>query len=45
MPIFNRAADLPDEITLWRQDLHDPELRYDVLRTGDILAETLKPSG
>jgi metal-dependent amidase/aminoacylase/carboxypeptidase family protein len=31
MPIINRAADLHDEITAWRRDLHENlELDYDV---------------
>jgi amidohydrolase len=46
MPILNRAADLQDEITAWRQDLHEnPELNYDVHRTAGIVAEKLKAFG
>jgi hippurate hydrolase len=46
MPIINRVADLADEITLWRRDLHEnPELGYDVHRTAGIVAEKLKAFG
>ena len=46
MPIINRVADLTDEITLWRRDLHEnPELQYDVHRTAGIVAEKLKTFG
>jgi hippurate hydrolase len=40
MPIINHVADLADEITLWRRDLHEnPELPYDVHRTAGVVAE------
>jgi len=43
MPIVNRVADLHDEITAWRRDLHaHPELLYDVHRTAAAVAEKLK---
>jgi amidohydrolase len=46
MPIINRVADLADEITLWRRDLHEnPELLYDVHRTAGVVAEKLKAFG
>jgi hippurate hydrolase len=46
MPIINRIADLADEITLWRRDVHEnPELGYDVHRTAGIVAEKLKAFG
>jgi amidohydrolase len=46
MPIINRVADLADEITLWRRDLHEnPELQYDVHRTAGIVAEKLSAFG
>src|SRR5262249_39159412 len=46
MPIINRVADLADEITLWRRDLHEnPELGYDVHRTARIVAEKLRAFG
>jgi metal-dependent amidase/aminoacylase/carboxypeptidase family protein len=46
MPIINRVADLADEITLWRRDMHEnPELQYDVHRAASIVAEKLKAFG
>ena len=46
MPIVNRIADLHDEITAWRRDLHaHPELQYDVHRTAASVAEKLKAFG
>jgi amidohydrolase len=46
MPIINRVADLAEEITLWRRDMHaNPELQYDVHRTAGIVAEKLKAFG
>jgi amidohydrolase len=46
MPIINRAAELQDEITVWRHDLHaHPELNYDVHRTAGIVAGKLKDFG
>ncbi|MEA2950758.1 MAG: hypothetical protein QOJ96_278 [Alphaproteobacteria bacterium] len=46
MPIVNRVADLHDEITGWRRDLHaHPELLYDVHRTAASVAEKLKAFG
>jgi hippurate hydrolase len=46
MPIINRVANLAEEITLWRRDLHEnPELGYDVHRTASIVAEKLKAFG
>ena len=37
MPIVNRVADLHDEITGWRRDLHaHPELQYDVHRQRPV---------
>jgi amidohydrolase len=46
MPIVNRVADLHDEITAWRRDLHaHPELLYDVHRTAASVAEKLKAFG
>src|SRR5205823_13729097 len=46
MPIVNRIADLHDEITAWRRDLHaHPELLYDVHRTAASVAEKLKAFG
>jgi amidohydrolase len=46
MPIVNRVADLHDEITAWRRDLHaHPELQYDVHRTAGVVSEKLKSFG
>lgn len=46
MPIVNRVADLHDEITAWRRDLHaHPELQYDVHRTAASVADKLKNFG
>jgi len=46
MPIINRVADLHQEITAWRRDLHaNPELRYDVHRTAASVADKLKSFG
>jgi metal-dependent amidase/aminoacylase/carboxypeptidase family protein len=46
MPIINRVADLADEITLWRRDMHEnPELQYDVHRAAGIVTEKLKAFG
>jgi amidohydrolase len=46
MPIVNRVADLHQEITAWRRDLHaHPELRYDVHRTAASVADRLKSFG
>jgi len=46
MPIINRIADLHDEVTEWRRDLHEnPELQYDVHRTAGIVADKLRAFG
>jgi amidohydrolase len=46
MPIVNRIADLHDEITAWRRDIHaHPELRYDVHRTAASVVDKLKSFG
>src|SRR2546423_14985234 len=46
MPIVNRIADLHEEITAWRRDLHAyPELLYDVHRTAASVAEKLTAFG
>ena len=46
MPIVNRVADLHDEITTWRRDLHaHPEAQYDVHRTAGAVSEKLKSFG
>ena len=46
MPVVNRFADLHDEITAWRRDIHQhPELDFDVHRTAGIVAEKLRAFG
>ncbi len=46
MPIVNRIADLHEEVTAWRRDLHaHPELLYDVHHTAASVAEKLKSFG
>jgi len=46
MPIVNRIADLHNEITAWRRDIHaHPELMFDVHRTAASVAEKLKAFG
>ena len=46
MPIVNRVADLQNEISAWRRDLHaHPELQYDVHRTAGAISEKLKSFG
>ncbi len=46
MPIINRIADLHDEVTEWRRDLHEnPELMFDVHRTAGIVADKLRAFG
>jgi amidohydrolase len=46
MPVINRAADLQDQITEWRRDLHaNPELHFEVHRTAGIVTDKLKAFG
>ena len=46
MPIRNRLADLHDEITGWRRDIHaHPELQFDVERTAGFVADKLREFG
>ncbi|MEM7291526.1 MAG: M20 aminoacylase family protein, partial [Pseudomonadota bacterium] len=46
MPIVNRMAELHDEITQWRREIHsNPELMYDVHETAAGVAEKLKAFG
>ena len=46
MPVIDRIADLSEEITAWRHDLHaHPELQYDVHRTADFVADKLRSFG
>ena len=46
MPVIDRIADLSEEITAWRHDLHaHPELQYDVHRTAGFVADKLRAFG
>ncbi|WP_299818841.1 M20 aminoacylase family protein [uncultured Roseibium sp.] len=46
MPVINRLADLTDEITAWRRDLHEnPEILYETVRTAGKVAELLQSFG
>jgi len=46
MPIINRVADMHEEITAWRRDIHaNPEILYEVHRTAGIVADKLKAFG
>ncbi|GHG79209.1 M20 aminoacylase family protein [Pseudodonghicola xiamenensis] len=46
MPVKNRFAELQDEITAWRRDLHEhPEILYETERTSGVVAGKLKDFG
>ncbi|MDQ2091486.1 M20 aminoacylase family protein [Marimonas arenosa] len=46
MPVKNRLAELHDEITAWRRDIHaHPELLFDTHRTAALVAEKLHEFG
>ncbi|MDX3929785.1 MAG: M20 aminoacylase family protein [Shinella sp.] len=46
MPILNRAAELQDEITQWRRQIHrQPELLFAVEKTAAFVAEKLREFG
>ncbi len=46
MPILNRAAELQDEVTGWRRQIHmNPELLFDVVQTAAFVADKLKEFG
>ncbi|WP_210092599.1 M20 aminoacylase family protein [Ruegeria sp. HKCCSP346] len=46
MPIKNRLAEMHEEITGWRRDIHQhPEILYDMHRTSALVAEKLKEFG
>ena len=46
MPVKNRLAEMHDEITAWRRDLHaNPELMYDTHRTSAAVAAKLREFG
>ena len=46
MPVKNRFAELQDEITAWRRDIHaHPEILFETHRTSAFVAEQLKAFG
>ncbi|MDW4496925.1 M20 aminoacylase family protein [Sulfitobacter sp. D35] len=46
MPVKNRFAELHDEITAWRRDIHEnPEILFETHRTSALVAEKLKEFG
>ncbi len=46
MPVLNRVAELHEEVTGWRREIHsNPELLYDVHETAAMVAEKLKSFG
>ncbi|MCE0505193.1 MULTISPECIES: M20 aminoacylase family protein [unclassified Roseivivax] len=46
MPVKNRFAELHEEITAWRRDLHQhPEILYETHRTAAFVAEKLRDFG
>ena len=46
MPVKNRFAELQDEITAWRRDIHEnPEILFETHRTSALVADKLKEFG
>ena len=46
MPIKNRIAEMHEEVTAWRRDLHEhPELMFDTHRTSGVVADKLREFG
>ncbi|QBY00868.1 amidohydrolase [Rhodophyticola sp. CCM32] len=46
MPVKNRLAELHDEITAWRREIHaNPELQYDLPKTTALVEAQLKAFG
>jgi hippurate hydrolase len=46
MPVKNRFAELQNEITEWRRDIHEnPEILFETHRTSALVAEKLKEFG
>ncbi|WP_298842197.1 M20 aminoacylase family protein [uncultured Roseobacter sp.] len=46
MPVKNRFAELHQDITAWRRDMHEhPELLFDTHRTAALVAEKLRAFG
>ena len=43
MPVKNRFAEMHDEITAWRRDIHEnPEILFETHRTSALVAEKLE---
>ncbi|OED48840.1 M20 aminoacylase family protein [Leisingera sp. S232] len=46
MPVKNRFAELQDEITAWRRDIHEnPEILFETHRTSALVAQKLQAFG
>ncbi|MFZ7089594.1 M20 aminoacylase family protein [Primorskyibacter sp. 2E233] len=46
MPVKNRFAELQNEITAWRRDIHEhPEILFETHRTSALVAEKLREFG
>ena len=46
MPVKNRFAELHDQITAWRRDMHEnPELLFDTHRTSGLVEDKLRAFG
>ena len=46
MPVKNRFAELHDDITAWRRDIHEnPEILFETHRTSALVAQKLKEFG
>lgn len=46
MPVKNRFAEMQDEITEWRRDIHEnPEILFETHRTSALVAEKLQAFG
>ncbi|WP_169543899.1 M20 aminoacylase family protein [Sneathiella aquimaris] len=46
MPVYNRIADLQNDMQTWRRDIHKhPELGFEEIRTAQIVAEKLRDWG
>ena len=46
MPVKNRFAELHDDITVWRRDIHqNPEILFETHRTSALVAEKLREFG
>ncbi|WP_300031365.1 M20 aminoacylase family protein [uncultured Roseobacter sp.] len=46
MPVKNRFAELHEDITAWRRDMHEnPELLFDTHRTAGLVADKLRAFG